>query len=81
MSVPTMHAIALDVASRRRVTLDELRGPGTARRVSRPRQEAMAAMSATGLWSRGQIGRFFGRTCWTVQHAEAAEAGRAGASA
>lgn len=56
----TMKAIAEEVCERYGLTLEELKGPGTYRRVARPRQEAYAIMYATGRYSYPQIGRFFG---------------------
>ena len=64
----TMREIAEDVAQAHRLTLDELKTPTHARRIAWPRQEAMAAMHATGRYSYPQIGRFFGMDHTSVIH-------------
>lgn len=64
----TMREIAADVAQAHRLTLDDLRQPTHARRIAWPRQEAMAAIRATGRYSYPQIGRFFGMDHTSVIH-------------
>lgn len=64
----TMREIAKDVARAHRLTLDEMKTPTQARRIAWPRQEAMAAMRATGRYSYPQIGRFFGMDHTSVIH-------------
>lgn len=64
----TRQGIVALVAERHNLSVADLKGPSHARRIAWPRQEAMALMFRTGLWSRGQIGRALNRTCWTVAH-------------
>lgn len=68
-TMPTMRQIAQEVAQRHQLTLERLLGPEVERRVSWPRQEAMAAIYAMGGRSYPQIGRFFHRHHATVIHA------------
>lgn len=73
----SMAAILALVAVKHDLTVHELRGVGRARRVSRPRQEAMALMHATGLFSLPQIGMFLGdRDHTTVLHGVRAHTAR-----
>lgn len=51
------------------VTESRLRGPSTARRYSRPRQIAMAALRALSGLSLEQVGKRFDRDHTTVRHA------------
>lgn len=66
---PTMREIAVGIATKHGLTLDELMGPQRAWRFSHPRQEAMAAIVATRRFSFPQIGRFFNRDHTTVLYA------------
>lgn len=78
----TMAAIAVEVAERHGVSVDELRGPQLRRQVTRARQEAMALIYATGRFSNSQIGRFMGgRDHTTVLHGRRSHAARVPASA
>ena len=73
----TMREIATAVAQEHGLTLEELRNPTHARRISWPRQEAMTAMRAElqpdgrhSAYSLNQIARFFGmKDHTTVIHA------------
>lgn len=58
-SAPSMAAIALEVAERYDLTVDDLRGRDRDRYLSRARQEAMWHMVQNGK-SLTQIGRFLG---------------------
>lgn len=69
---PTMKEIAILVAERHGVTLEDLRGPSRRLRASRPRQEAMALIMAQKRYSYPQVGRFFNRDHTTVIHGERA---------
>lgn len=57
---PSMKVIAAEIADKYGLTLADLQGPETRREISRPRQEAMARIYATGFFSYPQVGRFFG---------------------
>lgn len=66
---PMMRSIAERVCEKHRITMEELKGPGRARRLSVPRQEAMHEMHAQERWSLSQIGQFLGgRDHTTVLH-------------
>lgn len=65
---PSMRCIAEDIAERYGLSMVELIGNRPHQYVSRPRQEAMAAMHATGKFSTTQIGKFFGRDHSTISH-------------
>lgn len=65
----SMAAILAGVATKHGLTVAEMKGPGRARRVAWPRQEAMWLIYLTGRYSRPQIGRFLGnRDHTTVLH-------------
>ena len=68
----TLRQIAEDVAATHGLTLEEMKAPTSARRISHPRQEAMAAMRATGRYSLSQIGGFF-----SLHHSSALHGARA----
>ncbi len=65
---PTMAEIALEVAERCQITVADMRSPTRARRVSWPRQEAMARIRDLGGRSYPQIGAFFNRDHTTAMH-------------
>lgn len=66
---PIMRNMAQEVAERYGLTLEQLRGPQRCRAISRPRQELMYELYATGRFSLPQIGRFLGnRDHQTVIH-------------
>jgi chromosomal replication initiator protein len=74
----TMRAIAHGVAEHFGITLAEMRSVTRLARISRPRQEAMRQMYATGLYSNAQIARFFGlKDHKTVVHGRRAAEARA----
>lgn len=78
---PTAKAIAIQVADRHGLTLEDLRGPCRRREVAWPRQEAMAAVYANCRVSLPWVGRFFGnRDHTTVLHAIRRVAERRGAA-
>ena len=73
----TMREIAAQVAARYGLTVDDLKGPETARRYSRPRHEAMWLMKQAGR-SYPQIGAFLGgRDHTTAMHGVKAHEARA----
>lgn len=63
----SMRRIALDVAMKHEITIEELTGPKRHQRQAHPRQEAMFKMKRAG-YSYSEIGRFFGRDHTTVMH-------------
>jgi len=66
---PTMREIAAMVAERYGLTMDDLKSPSQERRISWPRQEAMALIRKNTRQSYPQIGRFLGgRDHTTVMH-------------
>lgn len=77
---PTRREIALEVAARHGLTIEELAGPEVHYRFAHPRQEAMWRMAQHG-YNRGEIGRTLNRTTWTVQHGCQAHAARQAVSA
>lgn len=69
----TMRSVAETVAARHGMTLDDLRANTRQHYIAHRRQEAMAAIYATGLFSNLQIARFFGlKDHTTVIHARQA---------
>lgn len=73
----TMREIAVAVAQRHGVTLDQLRGPQRQKYLSVARQEAMWTMYRTGRFSNGQIAAFLGdRDHTTVIHGRRAHEAR-----
>lgn len=67
---PRMARIAQEIADRHGLTMADMNGDDRSRSVAWARQEAMAAIYATGRFSMPQIGRFFGwRDHTTVLHA------------
>lgn len=69
---PCMKDIAVRVAADYGLSLDDLRGPSQKREIAWPRQEAIAAIVATGRYTPSDAGRYFNRTYWTANHAIAA---------
>lgn len=65
----TMRDIVQEVAARHKITLDEIYSSSREHRIAHPRQEAMAAIYATGRYSTTQVGRHFGKDHTTVVHA------------
>lgn len=66
---PRMAQIVSEVAAKHGLTVAELKGPGRAQRVSKPRQEAMHQMHSLKRWSLSQIGGALGgRDHTTVLH-------------
>ena len=63
----SMRRIALDVALKHAVTIEELMGPKRHQRQALPRQEAMFKMRQAG-FSFPDIAHFFGRDHTTVMH-------------
>ncbi len=63
----SLRRIALDVALKYELSLEELIGPKRHRHQAHPRQEAMFMMTRAG-YSRSEISRFFGRNHTTVTH-------------
>lgn len=74
--VPTMREIAARVALEHGVTVEALKSRRQDRVAAWPRQQAMAEMHDTGLFSTPQIGRFFSRDHATVLFAKRAVARR-----
>lgn len=56
----TRKSIIADVARRRRLSVEDLTGPGRWRDLAWARQEAMWLMKRTGKWSLSQIGGALG---------------------
>jgi chromosomal replication initiator protein len=74
---PTMREMAMEVAEKHGVTLEDLQGPSRTQKLATARQEAMARIYATGRYSTTQVGRFFGgRDHTTVMHGCRAHARR-----
>ena len=65
----TMREIATRMAAKHRLTLEQIRAPDRAARISHPRQEAMYLMRVAGNFSLSQIGRYFGKHHSTVLNA------------
>jgi chromosomal replication initiator protein len=61
--------IVARVAAKHGLTLADLKGPDKTKRVTHPRQQAMAELYATGRYSLPALGRYFGgRDHSTVLH-------------
>lgn len=73
----SMRRIAIDVAMKHQITIEELTGPKRHHRQAHPRQEAMFRMKRSG-YSHSAIGRFFGRDHTTVMHGVRAHEARGG---
>jgi len=63
----SMRGIALEVAVKHEITVEEMAGPKRQPRQIHPRHEAMFKMRKVG-YSYSEIGRFFGRDHTTVMH-------------
>lgn len=74
----SMRDIALDVSASYGMTLEDLRSDTQRREIVWARQEAMFCMSLQPGANKSAIGRFFGRTSWTVTHAIRAHEARIG---
>lgn len=75
----SIRGVITEVAERHDLTLDEIRGPGRHRWLTRPRQEAMYLLWETGRYSLSQIGYHLGkRDHTTVLHGVRAHKRRAG---
>ncbi|PIB91277.1 helix-turn-helix domain-containing protein [Caulobacter sp. FWC2] len=74
----SMRDIAHQVSAAYGFTLDELRADTQRREIVHARQEAMASMAQQPGANKSAIGRFFGRTSWTVLHAIRAHKARMG---
>jgi chromosomal replication initiator protein len=66
---PSMREIAERIAYLRGITLEDMRGPSRKDPIVTARQQAMAAIMATGRFTTTQCGRFFRRDHSTVCHA------------
>lgn len=73
----TMATILADVAIEHGIDVRVLKGVSRTKHVAHARQQAMAEMRATGLFSLPQIGAFLGRDHSTVLHGVRAHAKRA----
>jgi chromosomal replication initiator protein len=69
---PAQRQIIEDVAKRHGLTVGQILSRSQARRIARPRQEAMALLREAGRWSWPQIGAVFG-----LHHTTAIEGVRA----
>lgn len=78
---PTLRDIALTVARRHGLTLEQIRGPRRFPYFVHARHEGMALSYATGEWSNGQISSYYGgRDHTTTNHARRAYAKRQAAA-